>query len=95
MDRDDLRPVAELKRDTEQKERFWTWNHMPFIYTVLLGYSGLLFCVIWWAAHLQTEAGLNTNYRVLLQTDRGVGILEQVHDHRKRIRKLEGHPDDD
>jgi hypothetical protein len=91
-DTEDLRAVAAVKREAENKvERFY--NRAPFIYTILLAVGTVL---VGGAAWVTTIRGTVNNHDRYIEQEKAEGLTEQVHtsnrdlkDNKGRIRRLE------
>lgn len=91
-DTEDLRAVAAVKREAENKvERFY--NRAPFIYTILLAVGTVLVGGAVWVTTIRGTVNAHEHY---IEAEKVEGLTEQVHtnnrdvkDHKGRIRRLE------
>jgi hypothetical protein len=91
-DTEDLRAVAAVKREAENKvERFY--NRAPFIYTILVGIGAILIGGTVWVTSIRGTVNTHDRY---IEQEKSENLTEQVHtngrdmkDNKGRIRRLE------
>jgi hypothetical protein len=91
-DTEDLRAVAAVKREAENKvERFY--NRAPFIYTILLAVGTVLVVGAAWVTTIRGTVNAHDRY---IEQEKSENLTEQVHtngrdtrDARARVRRLE------
>jgi len=91
-DADELRTVAAVKREAENKvERFY--NRAPFIYTILVGVGAMLVGGTIWVTTIRNQVNEHGRY---IDGERAENLTEQVHTNtrdtretKNRVRRLE------